>query len=467
MAELGTKQNPLIVAVVGSGPSGFYAAEALLKSGLVVRVNLIEKLPAPFGLVRYGVAPDHPKLKTVSLLFHKIAQHPNLYYFGNVELGCDVTVEELKKTHHAVIFCNGAATDRQLGLPGEGLPGSHTATEFVAWYNGHPDYRGSEFDLTQEVAVVIGQGNVAADVCRILAKPVDELRNTDIAAHALEQLASSKVKEIHVVGRRGPAQVKFTSKELRELGEQTNCTASVDTTGFILDEIDEHELSDKSNDNALKCVRHFQRFANSIDNQSSRNIIFHFLLSPRELLGTDRLERICFDRNTLHGAAFSREANANGDSAEIDAGLCFRSIGYRGSPLWDVPFDTSRGTIYNHRGRVTDESGEVVRQLYTSGWIKRGPSGIIGTNRADSVETIATLLADIGQLSGISGVTETAFDRHIRDKNIAAIDYSQWQQIDSVETASGHDVGKPREKIVSIEKMLNVLSFQCIEPGRN
>src|SRR5882724_10774987 len=219
MSVPGTEQNPLKVAIVGAGPSGFYAAESLLKSGVVVRIDMIERLPAPFGLVRHGVAPDHPKLKEAIAVYDRIARAPEFRFFGNVTVGRDVTVEALGAAYHAVIFASGAETDRRLGVPGEDLLGSYTATEFVGWYNGHPDYRDRVFDLSQEVAVVIGQGNVAADVGRILAKTVDELKHTDIAEHALDALAQSRVRDIHVVGRRGPAQAKFTAKELRELGD--------------------------------------------------------------------------------------------------------------------------------------------------------------------------------------------------------------------------------------------------------
>ena len=449
---------PLVIAVVGSGPSGFYAAEALLKSEHNVRVNLIEKLPAPFGLVRYGVAPDHPKLKQVSLLYHKIAQHPDLHYYGNIELGRDVSLDELKATHHAVVLCNGASSDRRLGLPGEDLQGSHTATEFVAWYNGHPDYRHHTFDLSHSVATIIGQGNVAADVCRILAKPIDELCKTDIATHAVEQLAESKVRDIHVVGRRGPAQAKFTSKELRELGEQTNCTTSVEQTGFTLFEQDNEELSDKSNENAAKCVELFNQFATATDERSKRNIVFHFLLSPRELLGTHALNKICFDRNRLTGSAFSRRAVATGEPFVLETGLCFRSIGYRGMPLPDAPFDDKRGLIPNRDGRVIDKTGSPVPQLYTSGWIKRGPSGIIGTNRADSVETIAGLINDIEYLRHIGERPATAFTALLSNKQARAINYDQWQTIDQAEIESGRTQEKPREKITSIAEMLKIVA---------
>src|SRR3984893_11025133 len=257
-ASLGTCGNPLRVAIVGSGPSGFYAAEALFKSPLSVRVDMLERLPVPFGLVRYGVAPDHPKLKQPTMIFDKIAQSPDFTFLGNVTVGRDLGVEQLRATHHAILFACGAESDRRLGLPNEDLPGSHTATEFVGWYNGHPDYRERTFDLSSEAAVIIGQGNVAIDVARILGKSVDELRNTDIAEHALDALADSRVREIHVIGRRGPAQASFTSKELRELGELRGCVTGVSANGLQLNLACRTELEDKNNFNAAKNVETFQ-----------------------------------------------------------------------------------------------------------------------------------------------------------------------------------------------------------------
>ena len=246
MSNLGTSENPLLVAIVGSGPSGFYAAEALIKSEVVAKVDIIERLPTPYGLVRSGVAPDHPKLKTAINLYKKIADDPNFNLIANVTIGKDLSVEELCESHHAVILTYGAETDRKLGIPGEDLKGSHTATEFVGWYNGHPDYRELEFDLSQDVAVIIGQGNVAADVSRILSKTVDELKHTDIAQHALDVLAESKLKEIHVIGRRGPAQAKFTPKELREFGELSDCNPIILEEDLQLNIESEKELEDKT-----------------------------------------------------------------------------------------------------------------------------------------------------------------------------------------------------------------------------
>lgn len=457
MDPIGSKNSPLIVGVIGSGPSGFYAAEALLKSDLAVKVHLIEKLPAPYGLVRYGVAPDHPKLKQVSLLYHKIAQHPDLTYFGNVEIGNSVSVEDLQNTHHAIIFCTGADSDRRLGIQGEDISGSHTATEFVAWYNGHPDYCNYSFDLSQETAVIIGQGNVAADVCRILAKPIDELSKTDICKHALYQLSESKVRNIHLIGRRGPAQAKFASKELRELGELTDCSTSICKQGYSFDAEDMEELADKSDENAAKCKAIFDQFEFNTDPRTKKNVVFHFLLSPREIIGNGSIQKLVLERNKLQGPAFSRVPKSTGEILEMDCGLCFRSIGYRGLPLAGVFFDSDHGVIPNIKGRAQKGKCLAIRQ-YVSGWIKRGPSGIIGTNRADSVETIATLLNDFKSWNDLKEIPDNQFSTLLIGKKINSISYEQWLKIDSREIELGQISDKPREKLVSISQMLAIVT---------
>lgn len=458
MTSLGTEVRPLKVAVVGSGPSGFYAAEALIKSEHHVQVNMIEKLPAPFGLVRYGVAPDHPKLKQVNLLFHKIAQDPDIHFYGNLEVGKDLSVDELKSTHHAVIFCSGAETDRRLGIPGEDLAGSHTATEFVAWYNGHPAYRDYKFDLSNETAVIIGQGNVAADVCRILAKSVDDLRKTDITEHALDLLATSRIRQIHVVGRRGPAQAKFTNRELKELVEIPDCTAIVNPDELALNPQDTIELADKANDNAARSYETFQSLSKNTTGTSLREIYFHFLLSPLEIKGEGKVESITFSRNLLTGKAFNQSAQATESTTQIDCGLCFRSIGYLGQGISGAPLNSKRGVIPNEKGRVINNSGEIESKLYTSGWIKRGPTGVIGTNRADSVETVATLLDDLPGLSSDNISSKTGeFAALVAQKNIHFVSYDDWCKIDAAEIERGNDFGKPREKFVDVTEMLAVL----------
>jgi ferredoxin--NADP+ reductase len=436
-ASLGTSGNPLRVAIVGSGPSGFYAAEALFKSPLSVRIDMLERLPVPFGLVRYGVAPDHPKLKQPTVIFDKIAQSPDFTFLGNVTVGRDVGVEQLRATHHAILFACGAESDRRLGLPNEDLPGSHTATEFVGWYNGHPDYRDRSFDLSQEVVVVIGQGNVAIDVARILAKPIDELRGTDMAEHALDALAGSRVRDIHIIGRRGPAQASFTFKELRELGDLRGCATVVSESDLQLNSASLAELEDKNNFNAAKNVE--------------KRIWFDFMQSPVGIAGTGRLERITLERNRLTGPALGQLAQGTGEMVDLNCGLLFRSIGYRGMPLPGVPFEPARGVFPSTAGRIDGMHG-----VYATGWIKRGPSGIIGTNRADAVATVQSLLADLPHLdsrpkSGAAGLSAT-----LARLNSQVLSYGDWRRIDAEEQRRGAVVGKPREKIPRVSDMLAV-----------
>lgn len=446
---LGSPDNPLRVAIIGSGPSGFYTAEALLKLPLNVTVDMIERLPVPFGLVRHGVAPDHPKLKQASLVFDKIAQSPGFRFIGNKTVGHDLTVAQLRATHHAVIFASGAESDRRLDISGEDLPGSHTATAFVGWYNGHPDHRDAEFDLSGEVAVVIGQGNVAIDVARILAKPVDELRKTDMAAHALAALAESRVREIHVIGRRGPAQAKFTNKELRELGDIPACHCAVSPEDLDLNAASVTELEDKTNFVAAKNIEILQPWARDLSMPAGRRIVFHFLQAPVRIEGDGRVSHIVLERNRLSGAPFAQQAVGTGDTTTLPCDLVFRSIGYRGRAIPGVPFDEARGVIPNDEGRVAGCPG-----TYVVGWIKRGPSGIIGTNRADAVATVQVLHADLAQWDpspkpGAVGLFGTS-DR----QSVGIIDYADWQRIDMEEQRRGALSDKPREKFTRVADML-------------
>ena len=458
MSQPGTPENPLRVAVVGSGPSGFYATEALIKSGLSVKIDMLERLPAPYGLVRNGVAPDHAKLKQAIQLYDKIAEAKEFNYLGNVNVGRDVSVEELKNTHHVILFACGAESDRKLGIPGENLPGSYTATEFVGWYNGHPDYRNRTFDLSHNVAVIIGQGNVAADVSRILAKTVDELKHTDIAEHALEVLAASQIREIYVIGRRGPAQAKFTPKELREFGELSACDPVVSQEDLVLNPASQQELEDKSNAGSTKIYQLFKEFSQRHGEAKKRRCHFRFLLSPVELTGQGKLQNLVLEKNALQGEAFNQSARGSGEKITLDAGILFRSIGYRGIPIAGVPFDERKAIIPNIRGKVTDTNGTFISQLYTAGWIKRGPTGIIGTNRADSVETVESILQDVAaqntssQKSGMDGLLTLLRQRHVR-----YVTFAEWKMIDQHEIERGKLVGKPREKYTSIKEMLSAL----------
>lgn len=458
--SLGSENNPLRVAIVGSGPSGFYASEALIKSDLVVEIDLIERLPAPFGLVRSGVAPDHPKLKQAIEVYKKIAQNPEFNFVGNVTVGKDIQATQLQENYHAVIYTCGAETDRKLGIPGEDLKGSYTATEFVGWYNGHPDYRDRTFDLSHETAVVIGQGNVAADVSRILAKSIDELKHTDISQHALDALAESKIKTIYVVGRRGPAQAKFASKELKEFLEIENCRPYIDPKELELNAVSQQELDAKEGRGSKKNVEIFQKFAEFGDTNKARTCISTFLKSPIRLEAnaakSTHLGKVVLELNELSGEPFKQSSKGTGETIEIECGILFRSIGYNGVPIEGVPFYDRWGTIPNEEGRIlTEHGGDVVTGLYTAGWIKRGPSGIIGTNRACAVESVEMLLADTTKFPSDKAGREALYK--ILDKNDAQyINYPQWEKIDAAEVSAGESKGKPREKFTRRDEMLAI-----------
>ena len=459
MSKLGTTENPLLVAIIGSGPSGFYAAEALIKSNIEVNVDVIERLPSPYGLVRSGVAPDHPKLKTAINLYKKIADDSHFNLIANVTVGEDISIEELCESHHAIILTYGAETDRKLGIPGEDLKGSYTATEFVGWYNGHPDHRELEFDLSQDIAVIIGQGNVAADVSRILSKTVDELKNTDIAQHALDVLAESKLKEIHIIGRRGPAQAKFTPKELREFGELSDCNPIILEEDLKLNDESKKELEEKTNITNRKIYDQFSVFSKrEIDSNKSKKCFFRFLMGPKEIIGDTKMEKIILEKNELSGEPFKQSAKGTGETIEIDTSILFRSIGYHGIAMPGVPFHESWGTIPNEKGRVAGDNGNAVNQLYTAGWIKRGPSGIIGTNRACSAETIECLLSDLEKLdTGIKKMGASEIYSKLDNKKIRYLNFKEWSQIDAKEIELGEPKGKPREKFTYVEEMLSII----------
>lgn len=456
MSELGTAARPLRVALVGSGPSSFYAVEALLKAGQPVVVDMFDRLPTPFGLVRGGVAPDHPKIKSVTRVYEKIAQSEGFSFFGNVMIGRDIAVDELRRFYDAVIFACGAESDKHLGIPGEDLPGSHAATEFVGWYNGHPDYRDRSFDLSSEVAVVIGQGNVAMDVTRILAKSVDELRDTDIAQHALDVLAESRIKEIHLVGRRGPVQAAFTHPELKELGHLSACDPVVDPADLELDPASRQELEDASNHHSQKNMGILQEFVELPASTKGKRCRIRFFRSPHELRGDGRVESIVLEKNVLVGEPFRQRAMATEEREEIACGLVFRSVGYRGVPIPGVPFDDSRGVFPNEDGRILDR-GDAVPGLYCAGWIKRGPSGIIGTNKPDSQKTVQGLLLDVPKLEPCEVPSSDALRELLGSRGVRAVSFADWQKIDAAEIERGQAVGKPREKFTRIEEMLAVL----------
>jgi len=463
MTQPGTESNPLRVAIIGAGPTGFYTAEHLFKQkGLVVDIDMFERLPTPFGLVRGGVAPDHQKIKSVTKVFDRTATNPRFRFFGNVEFGRDVMLDDLRAHYHQIVFTTGAQTDRSLGIPGEDLSGSHAATEFVAWYNGHPDYVDRQFDLSQERVTVIGVGNVAMDVARILARTPEELAQTDIADYALDALSRSKVKEITILGRRGPAQAAFTNPEIKELGELTDAEIHVLPDETELDPLSQAAL-DQSNDRAaMKKVDILQAYAARSLEEKLRRITVRFLVSPVELMGTDgQVDCMRLVKNELVTTDNGRlSAQPTDVFEELPVGLVFRSVGYRGVPLPGVPFNDRWGVIPNERGRVINPDTEApVLGEYTAGWIKRGPSGIIGTNKPDALETVNCMLDDLknGQVLASDHPDVADAEALVRKRQPNVFSFEDWLKLNEIEVSRGQKVRRPRIKFTRIEDMLAAL----------
>jgi ferredoxin/flavodoxin---NADP+ reductase len=443
------------VAVIGSGPAAFYAAGHLLASeDPPVEVDMIERLPTPWGLVRLGVAPDHPQLKSVSRAFERIAQRPRFRFFGNVEVGKDVTQGDLEELYDAVVYAVGAQTDRRLGIPGEDLPGSWAATELVAWYNGHPDYQHLSFDLLAERAVVVGNGNVALDVARMLALTREELAPTDTTDEAIEAIAESAIREIVVLGRRGPVQAAWTSTELQEMGELAGADIVVDPAELELDPASEAELAAGSN----IVQRNFEilrGFAAREPTGKPRMVRLRFRVSPIAFLGDGRVEAVEIANNTLEPDGSGSVRAVPTDAREtIPAGIVFRSVGYHGVPLPSVPFDPKAGTIPNDGGRVLDEAGQPIPGIYAAGWIKRGPTGVIGTNKKDATETVELLLEDARTGRLPPRAQSKTLDELLAERGVEAVLYAGWEAIDALERGRGEPHGRPRIKICSWDELL-------------
>jgi len=434
-------------AVVGAGPSGFFSAEALLAALPACQVDVYEKLPAPYGLVRYGVAPDHQKLKQTAKAFERTADDPRLRFLGNVEIGADVPVAELAEHYDAVVLAHGASDGKKPGLLGEHLAGCHTATEFVGWYNGHPDFQGLEFDLSSDAAVIVGQGNVALDVARILARPIDQLCSTDITERALAVLAGSRIKTIHIVGRRSSAQAKFSHAELRELFNLEGVAIRVDPEGFALNASSRFELNDKANFVNARNQQLFEQVSESGSGGASRQIIFHFLQSPSRILGDTRVGGIELTANILRGEPFSQVPVATGQVRRLKSGVVFLSIGYQGKPLPGLPFDTPTSTYPHHVGKL-----EGFTNVYAAGWIKRGATGIIGTNKPCAQETVATLLAEINATSSASSKRGFESISHLL-VNKRVYSFDDWRMLDAWEVEQGRRLGKVREKVVDFTSL--------------
>jgi ferredoxin/flavodoxin---NADP+ reductase len=457
--------TPLRVAVVGSGPAGFYAAGALLDAEEPIEVDMIERLPTPWGLVRLGVAPDHPKLKTVSRAFERIAAKPGFRFLGNVEVGRDLSHEDLDRLYDAVVYAFGAQSDRRLGIPGEDLPGSWSATEFVAWYNGHPDFQQLEFDLNVARAVVIGNGNVALDVARMLALTPEELAPTDTTDPAIEAIGASTIEDIVVIGRRGPAQASWTTQELKELGELAGADVVVDAAELELDPASEASLEHDTN--SRRNMEVLKDFAAREPTGKPVRVTLRFLASPVAIRGEGRVESIELVRNVLEEQDGSLVAVEAGNDETLDCGLVFRSVGYRGVGLPELPFEDRRGTIRNDRGRVVDAEGNHVARTYCAGWIKRGPTGIIGTNKKDATETVTHLLEDVreGRVVHRDAVAAESVERTLSERGVRAVMYPGWTSIDELERAAGEKLGRPRVKLRSWEELLEAAERVAAESG--
>jgi ferredoxin--NADP+ reductase len=440
--------DSLHVAIVGAGPAGFYAAGMLLADGHAV--DLYDLLPTPFGLIRSGVAPDHPKIKGVTRVFDKAAAHPRFRFFGGVEVGVTITREQLGERYPAVIYATGMSADRKLGIPGEELPGVHPAADFVGWYNGHPHHRDDAYDLSGRHAVVVGNGNVALDIARMLVLEPDELQPTDAAEHAVDALRRSSIEVVRVLGRRGPAQAAFTNPELRELGELAGADVIVDPGDARPDRLSQAWLDTEADGTARRNVEILQTFAAALPPGKPRRVILGFLRSPVAFLGERRLEAVRLSINAIiAGPGGSLGAVATGRQEEVPADIAFRAIGYRAEPITGLPYDVDRGRLPNVEGRLTDERGARQPGEYVAGWIKRGPSGVIGTNKKCAAATVAALLEDAaaGRLQpDVAKVPEATWCDW-------AVDWRGWGRIDAHELEHGQARGRVRHKIVSIEEM--------------
>ncbi|HEY2764765.1 MAG TPA: FAD-dependent oxidoreductase [Pseudonocardiaceae bacterium] len=439
---------PVRVAVIGSGPSGLYAADELSKHD-AVEVDVLDRLPCPYGLLRYGVAPDHLKMKSLEITLRKILERAGVRFLGGVELGVGVSVDELRDHYDAVVYATGSSVDRRLSIPGEDLPGSFSATQFVAWYCGHPDAEVDAFTLDARSAVVVGVGNVAVDVARILAKTATELHATDMPDHVLKVLEASAVSDIHILGRRGPAQAKFTTKELRELGELANADVVVDPAELVLDEASKEILE------TSKVVRRnldaLQEWSTRPLRGQPRRIHLRFLLAPVAVHGTERVEAVQCERTALDGCG---GVTGTGETITVAAQLLLRSVGYRGLALPGVPFDERSGVIPHLQGRVLRE-GSVATGEYVVGWIKRGPTGVIGTNKGDAKETVEKLLDDLATLPRAPQRDPDAITAMLAARGVRVITWAGWEAIDAAEQALGAAAGRTRIKIAELAALFS------------
>ncbi len=447
------------VAIVGSGPAAFYSAMELLRhDDPMVSVDMLERLPTPYGLVRGGVAPDHEKIKSVTKIFERAAGHPRFRFFGNVEFGKDIQRLDLLQRYHAVIYAFGSRTDRHLNIIGETLQGSHAATEFVGWYNGHPDYRHHQFDLTSKRVAIIGMGNVAIDCARILCQDPENLAKTDIAQHALEALRQSEVEEVFLIGRRGPVQAAFTPAEVRELLHLPKVDAVMRASDLELDEHSKEELSKASRNTKLN-MEILQQIHDQGDRGNPRKLHLCFLISPTKIEGSEKVEGLELVHNEIVKEGGVLRAKATDEVMHLNVDMVFRSIGYMGEAIPGLPFDDRRGTLPNDQGQLLDGvDGKLLNQEYTAGWIKRGPSGVIGTNKQDATETVSRLKKNWQT----SPPPQPKLVQHdlldlLKKKKIQFVSFEDWKKLDKIEVELGQQNGKSRHKICEIPEMLDLI----------
>ena len=436
------------VAIIGAGPAGIYAADILTKEHESATVDIFDRLPAPYGLVRYGVAPDHPRIKEIVKALRRVLSGDRIRFIGNVDYGTDVDLERLQQHYDAVIFSTGASSDRPLEIPGIDLPGSYGAADFVSWYDGHPDAP-RDWPLTAKSVAVIGAGNVALDVARMLAKPADEQLTTEIPDNVYQGLSLNEATDVHVFARRGPAQLKFTPMEFRELSHSPSVDVIVEPEGFEIDEAGQAAINASKSTKLV--VNTLLKYLDTEPTGAPHRIHIHLCQAPVEVLGEDAVTGLRTERTEFVGDGNVR---GTGETIDWDVQAVYRAVGYYSSSLQNLPFDDARGVVPNEAGRVLDESGEPIAATYVTGWIKRGPVGLIGHTKSDASETIRCLLEDLPSLVAPAVDDEDALLRHLLDSGVDVTLWDDWERLDAQEIALGAGAGRERVKIVSREDMI-------------